>query len=267
MYNEATKEVPEPYRLLVIYNFPHGFNDSTASKLLNIIKSGPKAGVHTILVNDKNAKLPYGFDWSLFDSVNVKEISLKNSSSANHTFSFDKNLPYNEIVQYINKELPNVGNIKVSIDKIIEKDKSKWWQDKAHKSFSVPIGRHATEIQSLTYNNDDDNQALLIGKPGSGKSNLLHVIIANSLWKYSPDQLEIYLIDFKGGVEFTIYADKKIPHIRTIAIESEREFGLSVLDGVEIELLRREMEFSKTGVQNIQHITKIFRMKECPGYC
>ncbi len=264
MYNEATKEVPEPYRLLVIYNFPHGFNDSTASKLLNIIKSGPKAGVHTILVNDKNAKLPYGFDWSLFDSVNVKEISLKNSSSANHTFSFDKNLPYNEIVQYINKELPNVGNIKVSIDKIIEKDKSKWWQDKAHKSFSVPIGRHATEIQSLTYNNDDDNQALLIGKPGSGKSNLLHVIIANSLWKYSPDQLEIYLIDFKGGVEFTIYADKKIPHIRTIAIESEREFGLSVLDGVEKELLRREMEFSKTGVQNIQQYHENFPNERMP---
>ena len=60
-YNLRTKEVPEPYRLLIVYNFPHGFNDTTTHKLLNILKSGPRAGVHTILVNDRNAKLPYGF--------------------------------------------------------------------------------------------------------------------------------------------------------------------------------------------------------------
>jgi len=59
-------------------------------------------------------------------------------------------------------------------------------------------------------------------------------------------------------VEFTIYADKQIPHIKTIAIESEREFGLSVLDGVERELLRREMEFSKTSVQNIEQYHEKF---------
>ena len=250
-YNLKTKEVPEPYRLLVVYNFPHGFNDTTASKLLNIIKSGPKAGVHTILINDKNAKLPYGMDWKVFEGINIKDVSLINSNNSSRHFEFDKNLPYGEIVDYINKELPNVSSVKVPFTKYIA-PQNEWWQEKAHKRFAVPIGRHALEVQNLQFDNDDDNQALLIGKPGSGKSNLLHVIIANSIWKYSPDQLEIYLIDFKGGVEFTIYADKKIPHIRTIAIESEREFGLSVLDGVEKELLRRENEFSKTGVQNIE---------------
>ena len=65
-------------------------------------------------------------------------------------------------------------------------------------------------------------------------------------------------------MEFTIYADKKIPHIRTIAIESEREFGLSVLDGVEKELLRREMEFSKTGVQNIEQYHDKFPTERMP---
>ncbi|MSP64955.1 MAG: hypothetical protein EXR16_04935 [Bacteroidetes bacterium] len=262
-YNFKTKEVPEPYRLLVVYNFPHGFNDTTASKLLNIIKSGPKAGVHTILVNDKNAKLPYGMDWEVFKGVNIKDVSLVNPSTANRQFEFDKNLPFTEIVDYINKELPNVSSIKVPFTKYIA-PQNEWWQEKAHKSFAVPIGRHALEVQNLKFDNDDDNQALLIGKPGSGKSNLLHVIIANSIWKYSPDQLEIYLIDFKGGVEFTVYADKKIPHIRTIAIESEREFGLSVLDGVERELLRREMEFSKTGVQNIEQYHDKFPNERMP---
>ena len=256
-YNFKTKEVPEPYRLLVVYNFPHGFNDTTANKLLNIIKSGPKAGVHTILVNDKNAKLPFGMDWKAFEGINIKEVSLVYANTTSRQFKFDKNLPYNEIVDYINREFPNISAVKVPFTKYIA-PQNEWWKEKAHKIFSVPVGRHALEVQNLKFDNDDDNQALLIGKPGSGKSNLLHVIIANSLWKYSPDQLEIYLIDFKGGVEFTIYADKKIPHIRTIAIESEREFGLSVLDGVERELLRREVEFSKTGVQNIEQYHEKF---------
>jgi len=262
-YNLKTKEVPEPYRLFVVYNFPHGFNDTTASKLLNIIKSGPKAGVHTILINDKNAKLPYGMDWKVFEGINIKDVSMINSNNSSRYFEFDKNLPYGEIVDYINKELPNTSSVKVPFTKYIA-PQNEWWQEKAHKRFAVPIGRHALEVQNLQFDNDDDNQALLIGKPGSGKSNLLHVIIANSIWKYSPDQLEIYLIDFKGGVEFTIYADKKIPHIRTIAIESEREFGLSVLDGVEKELLRREKEFSKTEVQNIEQYHEKFPNERMP---
>jgi energy-coupling factor transporter ATP-binding protein EcfA2 len=262
-YNIKTKEVPEPYRLLVVYNFPHGFNDTTVNKLLNIIKSGPKAGVHTILINDRNAKLPYGMEWKVFEGININEISLVNSNSTNEHFAFDKILPFAEIVDYINKELPNTSSVKVPFTKYIA-PQNEWWQDKAHKRFAVPIGRHAMEVQNIKFDNEDDNQALLIGKPGSGKSNLLHVLIANAIWKYSPDQLEIYLIDFKGGVEFTIYADKKIPHIRTIAIESEREFGLSVLEGVEKELLRREIQYSKVGVQNIEQFHDKFPMERMP---
>lgn len=262
-YNTKTKEVPEPYRLLVVYNFPHGFNDTISKKLLNIIKSGPKAGVHTIIINDKNAKLPYGINWEMFNGLNIQNIPLSIKNSNQRQLNFDNDLPHSEIVEFINQALPNTSSIKVPFTKYIPK-KNDWWKESAASFLSVPIGRHALEIQNLTFNNDDDNQSLLIGKPGSGKSNLLHVIIANSICKYSPEQLEIYLIDFKGGVEFTIYADKKIPHIKTIAIESEREFGLSVLDGVERELLKRENEFSKVGVQNLEQYQKQFTNKRMP---
>jgi len=74
-YNVKTKEVPEPYRLLVVYNFPNGFNEESAKKLQNIMKSGPKAGVHTILVNDKKAKMPYGMEWSSFESDNIHQLN------------------------------------------------------------------------------------------------------------------------------------------------------------------------------------------------
>ena len=66
-------------------------------------------------------------------------------------------------------------------------------------------------------------------KTGSGKSTLMHVLITNlALW-FSPDEIEFYLIDFKKGVEFQVYDQYQLPHAQVIAIESDREFGLSVL--------------------------------------
>jgi DNA segregation ATPase FtsK/SpoIIIE-like protein len=81
--------------------------------------------------------------------------------------------------------------------------------------------------------------ALIAGKTGSGKSTLLHALITNlALW-YSPDEVEFYLVDFKKGVEFKTYATHRLPHARVVAVESDREFGLSVLQGLDGELKRR----------------------------
>jgi hypothetical protein len=80
---------------------------------------------------------------------------------------------------------------------------------------------------------------LVAGKTGSGKSNLMHVIITSLALTFSPEELELYLVDFKKGVEFKDYATFRLPHARVIAIESEREFGLSVLRRLQAEFNRR----------------------------
>jgi DNA segregation ATPase FtsK/SpoIIIE-like protein len=93
--------------------------------------------------------------------------------------------------------------------------------------------------------------ALIAGKTGSGKSTLFHVIITNlSLW-CSPEQVEFYLVDFKKGVEFKCYADRKLPHAKVIAIESDRQFALSVLQRVDAELKNRGEIFRKAGSQDL----------------
>ena len=73
---------------------------------------------------------------------------------------------------------------------------------------------------------------------------------------YSPDQVEFYLIDFKKGVEFKTYATHHLPHARVIAIESEREFGLSVLERLDGELRRRGELFRAAGVQDLPDFRK-----------
>ncbi|MEM5709761.1 FtsK/SpoIIIE domain-containing protein, partial [Elizabethkingia meningoseptica] len=63
--------------------------------------------------------------------------------------------------------------------------------------------------------------------------------------------VEFYLIDFKKGVEFKSYADHRLPHARVIAIESDREFGLSVLQRLDEELRHRGELFRSAGVQDV----------------
>ena len=77
------------------------------------------------------------------------------------------------------------------------------------------------------------------------------MIITNlALW-CSPEQVEFYLVDFKKGVEFKCYATHRLPHARVVAIESDREFGLSVLQRVDDELKHRGDLFRQLGVQDV----------------
>ena len=112
-----------------------------------------------------------------------------------------------------------------------------WWTGDSRAGLDVPLGRAgATSRQLLRLGQGTSQHVLIAGKTGSGKSTLLHALITNLALLYSPDEVELYLVDFKKGVEFKTYAAHGLPHARVIAIESEREFGLSVLQRLDAEL-------------------------------
>jgi S-DNA-T family DNA segregation ATPase FtsK/SpoIIIE len=80
----------------------------------------------------------------------------------------------------------------------------------AAASFTIPIGR-TTEPEPLTLDFlRDGPHGLLIGKTGSGKSELLRSIIAGLAILYPPDQVNFVLVDYKGGLGLDAYA--KLPH-------------------------------------------------------
>jgi hypothetical protein len=84
-YNKAIKDVQENYNLLVIYNFPSGFDDTSIKKILNIIKSGPKTGVSCIFINDRNAKPTYSFKWTDFDTLQTTKLPIQRGTTGNIT--------------------------------------------------------------------------------------------------------------------------------------------------------------------------------------
>lgn len=113
----------------------------------------------------------------------------------------------------------------------------------------VEIGKHgADRAAMLVLGKEQAHHAICIGRTGSGKTNLFHVIISNLVRRYSPDELEMYLLDFKEGVEFSVYAELALPHCRAVAIDADRGFGLSVLTHLKKELSRRANVFQAAGV-------------------
>ncbi len=70
---------------------------------------------------------------------------------------------------------------------------------------------------------------------------------------YPPEELELFLIDAKHGVEFKIY--EKLPHARMVSIHSDREFSLAILKALEDEV-RRRAEMMKAGGSGQTNITE-----------
>lgn len=131
-------------------------------------------------------------------------------------------------------------------------DPSTWWTGSSASSIGAAIGRaSARDVAMLTLDTEILSGALLVGRPGSGKTTLLHAAIMSLVTQYGPDELELYLLDFKEGVEFKSYGTLGLPHARCVAVESEREFGLSVLQSVADELERRGSEFRALGGETV----------------
>jgi energy-coupling factor transporter ATP-binding protein EcfA2 len=276
-YNRAAGEVAEPYRVLVIANFPHNFTSDAARRLVSVMASGPACGVCTLVSVDTRAALPR--DFRLADLEQAAFVVNHTPTDAGGTFvpadaSFTpfpltvEGPPPSDVLAKIVRRIGQAGKdaarVEVPFDFIMPA-KADVWKGDASKGFDIPIGRAgATRRQMLGLGKGTAQHALVAGKTGSGKSTLLHAMITNLALIYSPDEAELYLIDFKKGVEFKAYADAKLPHAKVIAIESEREFGLSVLQRLDGILRERGDRYRDAGANDLAGYREYLR-KNKPG--
>jgi len=258
-YNKRAGEIAEPYRFLAIINFPVNFTDTSAKRLISIASNGPRAGVYVICAIDSDSPLPYGFNLadllrtgSVIESDETGEFVWRVSELEKLRLHLDKPPTperFNKIILPISEIAQAGDRVEVPFERI-SPDESNWWKGDTSRELKVPLGRKgARDIQYLEFGQGTQHYGLMAGKPGSGKSTLLHVLIVNMALIYPPEELVLYLVDFKKGVEFKDYAVYKFPHARVIGIESEREFGLSVLREVEQEMNRRGDLFRQANFQ------------------
>lgn len=258
-YNQKAGEVAEPYRILVVTGFPVKFSQEAATRLVEIATNGPRCGVFTIVMLDTEQPLPYEFNLSDLERVssvitwNAQSFGWRDPDFDGIQLQLDTPPPlslFNTILKKVGEESSAASVVRVPFTRTALPLKD-WWQASTRDGIRVPLGRAgATKLQYIDLGKGTAQHVLVAGKTGSGKTNLLHVLLVNLALTYSPDELELYLIDFKT-VGFTPYATFKLPHARVVATQSEREFGLSVLQGLDTTLEQRKKLFRDAQVQDI----------------
>lgn len=253
-YNEQAGSVAEKYHFLVIAGLPAGFSESAMARLKSILASGPRCGVFTLLHWDRRQNLPEGLSAEDLRKFTVRLVREKGvvSFGGISTLQLDPFVSDEiaaDLAHQIGKASIDSNRVQVPFSIVAPKE---MWSESTTNELRIAIGRTgATKLQYLAIGKGTKQHALLAGKTGSGKSTLLHIIITNLALTCSPDEIEFYLIDFKKGVEFKCYADAKLPHAKVIAIESDREFALSVLQRIDEELKRRGELYRKLGAQDL----------------
>jgi S-DNA-T family DNA segregation ATPase FtsK/SpoIIIE len=259
-YNEQAGEVAEPYRMVVVANFPVNFSADAARRLVSIASSGARCGIHTLISVDMNQPLPEGFQLADLERTattlvwNEKKF-VWNDSTYNR-FPLQLETPPAEeattaLLQAVGEQAKAAGRVEVPFDLLAPPPEKRWTAD-SRGGIRVPLGRAgALKQQYLQLGQGTAQHVLIAGKTGSGKSTLLHALITQLALFYSPDEVELYLVDFKKGVEFKTYAVHELPHARVIAVESEREFGLSVLQRLDVELKVRGELYRAAGVNDL----------------
>ncbi|MFK7960991.1 MAG: FtsK/SpoIIIE domain-containing protein [Phycisphaerales bacterium] len=259
-YNEAAGEVAEPYRFLVIADFPAGMADESVKRLQSIIASGPRCGVFTLILADARKSIPSGLDLSDLKGSAVVieerdgELVLDDEVLGRWPLVLDSapdDELQNALLNRIGSAALDGSRVEVPFS-VIAPGEGERWSRTSERELRVPLGKSgATRHQAFVLGPGTSQHALIAGKTGSGKSTLLHVLITNLAMWYSPDEVRFYLVDFKKGVEFKTYAAMNLPHAMAVAVESDREFGLSVLERIDEELRERGEAFRDAGVQDV----------------
>ena len=276
-YNKKFEANPQSMHLFVLINYPACMRDDLAKRVLKLVQNGNKEGIYCLIVNNKSVPLAPGYKKSEYDQfiegVGKNAVIINKSENG---FEVEVGTP-NKFVPKDNisvKALPGIvemlkTNAESNRQKVIplslmfeDTDKKVANKKKSIPSsaevLEIPIGARGGEVQDLLLKTTGDGSAhaVVIGGTGSGKSNLLHAIIMSACYKYSPDELNLYLVDFKGGVEFKYYEankdrKKQLPHIKLTGLTSDLNDGVAILDNLQKELRRREDEFRTNRVEDI----------------
>ena len=259
-YNAQAGTIAEKHRFVVISGFPAAFSETAAKRLLSIATSGARCGVYLLIHRDPNqGAIDPGLTEALEKAcvrllpqgTGFRVAGMPGGADAAVLSSPPQGELATTLVHRLGKASIDSNRVEVPFSNIAPPE-SEWWKDSTGEELRVPIGRSgAKKFQMLALGKGTRQHALIAGKTGSGKSTLFHVMITNLALHCSPDEVEFYLVDFKKGVEFKCYGSKRLPHAKVVAIESDREFGLSVLQRVDDELRRRGEMFRKHGSQDL----------------
>ena len=284
-YNQSS-ETKYPYTFVFISDLPNGFSSDDRARLLRLIDdcNATKAGIYIFISsttnNTTNNQVKSGIE-DLSEFLNTIKskcqiISYLNDNDVmveNDQYIYDKSINDLYDIQ-IDKTSDNqiidscINSINEVIHYVSHKQKSSLensYYDKINKNiwsrnslnglfFEIGYLENGNPFTITFANGSSDYFAAIGGRPGSGKTILIHNIILSGSINYSPEELQFYLFDYANGSSFIGY--DLLPHVKVLSITKEREYGVSTLKSVFDEMEYRSSLFKKAATASKLTISK-----------
>ncbi len=141
-------------------------------------------------------------------------------------------------------ELANSRKVKVTLRELLHSPD--WDEAKGHAKIPLALGKDVygkaiiTDLAQMPH-------LLVAGTTGSGKSVCINALIASMLFRFTPEELQLIMIDPKM-VELQVYTN--LPHLRYPVITDPKKVLLG-LRGLIDEMEKRYKIFARVGVRNI----------------
>lgn len=130
-----------------------------------------------------------------------------------------------------------------------------FWKKKWHALvYAAYLAKSSTPAFELSLELESGvGHCLIIGPTGSGKSELLKILLGQVI--NSNTQAELTLIDFKGGATFNRYATNA--QVKNIASDIDGHDPEQFWQSIQAEVGRRELSLAAMGVSRIEELTSL----------
>jgi DNA segregation ATPase FtsK/SpoIIIE, S-DNA-T family len=246
-YNAATTGVSVPYHVLVLAGFPGGIGEQSAELLTRLARNGPRAGVYILATIERGLERAHGPSLSALAAATADlhvaaggTLTWNDPDFGQWAIEPDAMPPAARVNLWLDAvgAAASLGSRELPFARIAV-PQSERWSANTTDGVDAQIGVDSRgEPQHFVMGSLGVHNGLVGGDVRMGKSNLLHVLITQLALKYPPEELELYLLDFKE-VEFDAYLTQRLPHAKAIASRTDREFGLSMLRRFHDEIERR----------------------------
>ena len=262
-YNAINPDVPSPYKAVLLFDVPEQISDKSLWFLGRICENGPRCGVLPIIAIDGQRMEDRRYEkFSATQEASSMRLNhlLQSVGAGDLSFTYQPELwPRQDVLDSFMARLAENCAAKTRFKKTMPDLWTNFVKGETTLGgFHIPIGwTPAGDFATLSLGaTDSEHHALLAGKTGSGKSNLLHVLIHTLCEKYPPEELDLYLLDYKESTEFNVYAAPPLPHARLVATESDPEYGVTVLRHLVGELEKRARIFKSANARDFAEYRK-----------
>lgn len=268
LYSQRELRRMLPYKVFIFTAVPDGMDQECFDMFRTLIVHGKQCGLlvlfsfNEVILNTEDSKMK------------KMEIELRscieNSVQLHNVFEEDNisNEFEHLTIENVGEKFPDDYTLSILLDDlktIAEKQNSQGmsfdeimelgslFNSNSRNGLVIPVGCGASGNSVIELNIGDSTPHYLIGgTTGSGKSNFLHNLIMSACCRYSPNEMRVYLLDFKEGVEFSQYANPNLKHAKLVAIEADTEYGITVLRHLVEEKEKRYAAFKTCGCKDIQ---------------